>query len=129
MGESPPAAGPGAVGAELALIKDDDANPPLPKPFRRSLHRSDAGLGRRLGDGLEGAPDRKPPNLSLTSPANGSVTSDNTPTLAGKAGRSAGDRRAISVRVYLGVKAAGRAQRVLMARRTQSSWAVTLRQR
>ena len=36
----------------------------------------------------KGAPDRKPPKLSLTSPAGGSATSDTTLALAGKAGRS-----------------------------------------
>ena len=75
----------------------------------------------------KGAPDRKPPKVSITSPAAGSATSDATPRLAGRAGRSEGDRRAISIRVYLGAKAAGRPQRVVTARRNRASWAVTLR--
>ena len=74
----------------------------------------------------KGAPDRKAPKLSLGTPANGSATFDTTPRLAGKAGNAAGDRRTISVRVYLGAKATGRPQRVLTARRKRTSWAVNL---
>ena len=74
----------------------------------------------------KGAPDRKAPKLSLKSPANGSATFDTTPRLAGRAGHAAGDRRTVSVRVYLGAKATGRPQRVLTARRKGASWAVNL---
>ncbi len=74
----------------------------------------------------KGAPDRKPPKLSLTSPAGGSATFDTTPRLAGRAGHAKGDRRAVAVRVYLGAKATGRPQRVLTARRRGAAWAVNL---
>ena len=74
----------------------------------------------------KGAPDRKAPKLSLKSPANSSATFDTTPRLAGGAGHAAGDRHTLAVRVYLGAKARGRAQRVLTVRRKGDAWAVNL---
>ena len=108
----------------------DPASPPRSSPSSRTMMRTLRSPSRLvvlciallLAAGAtsvmasKGAPDRKPPKVSLTSPADGSATFDATPRLAGRAGHAEGDRRAMSVRVYLGAKATGRPQRVLSRR-------------
>src|SRR5512132_1770079 len=71
-------------------------------------------------------PDRTAPRVTVTKPADGSVTYDSTPRLAGKAGRARGDGRVVSVRLYPGSRAIGRPLRLVTARRSRGSWGVTL---
>ncbi len=51
--------------------------------------------------------DTTAPTVTLTSPANGSTTSDPSPSLAGVAGTAVGDGTAITVRLYSGAAATG----------------------
>jgi hypothetical protein len=51
--------------------------------------------------------DLTPPVVTLTSPANGSSTSDATPTFAGVAGTATGDSSSVLVEVYAGTSATG----------------------
>ncbi|MBN1529698.1 MAG: metallophosphoesterase [Thermoleophilaceae bacterium] len=75
-----------------------------------------------------GGLDRTPPKVSVTKPAAGAETTDTTPRLSGRAGRASGDRRLVSVRVYVGRRAKGRAQRLLTARRSAGGgWSLEVR--
>jgi hypothetical protein len=51
--------------------------------------------------------DQTPPVISLATPANGSTTSDPTPTFSGTAGTTPGDLAAVTVKVYSGPTATG----------------------
>jgi hypothetical protein len=51
--------------------------------------------------------DTAAPTVTLTSPANGSSTSDTTPTFSGAAGTAPGDVASVTVSVYTGSSAAG----------------------
>ena len=72
-----------------------------------------------------GGADRTAPKVSLAKPAS---TTDATPRLSGRAGRAPGDRRLVSVRVYVGKRARGHVQRLLTARRSaRGAWAVDVK--
>jgi len=47
-------------------------------------------------------PDETPPTVTLASPADGSSTSDMTPTFSGMAGTALGDSRIVTVKVFAG---------------------------
>src|SRR5829696_9029259 len=75
-----------------------------------------------------GGIDRTAPRVTLTKPAAGATTADTTPRLSGRAGRAPGDRRTVTVRVFAGRRAAGRAQRLFTARRShRGAWAIDVR--
>ena len=75
-----------------------------------------------------GGADRTAPKVTLTKPAAGLTTTDTTPRLSGRAGRAPGDRRLVSVRVYVGKRAKGHVQRLLTARRSASgAWALEVK--
>jgi acid phosphatase type 7 len=58
--------------------------------------------------GAPGAgPDTTPPSISLTSPADGSTTTDTTPNFAGMAGIAPGDSTTVTVKVYSGTGTGG----------------------
>ena len=60
-----------------------------------------------------GKPDRIAPKVTPHEAGNGSATTDTTPRLAGKAGRAAGDRSTVSIRVWAGPRATGKARRLM----------------
>ncbi len=51
--------------------------------------------------------DTTPPAPTLTSPANNSTTTDQTPTLSGAAGTATGDSSAVTVKLYAGADTSG----------------------
>ncbi|HET8821756.1 MAG TPA: S8 family serine peptidase, partial [Thermoleophilaceae bacterium] len=51
--------------------------------------------------------DTTPPDVTLTSPANGSATNDTTPALSGGAGTAAGDSSTVTVKIWSGSAASG----------------------
>ena len=57
--------------------------------------------------GVDGPVDVTPPAVTLTSPADGSSTTDTTPTFAGAAGTAPGDLAPITVKVFAGPTATG----------------------
>jgi len=61
--------------------------------------------------------DQTAPIVTLTAPANGSVTGDSTPTFAGVAGSAPGDLAAVTVKVYSGSSPTGTPVQVLNATR------------
>jgi hypothetical protein len=65
-----------------------------------------------------------PPAVTLTTPANGSTTTDSTPTFAGAAGNESGDSTTITVRVYEGAVATGTPVQILTALRQAASYSV-----
>jgi acid phosphatase type 7 len=56
-----------------------------------------------------------PPLVTLTEPADGSSTTDTTPTFAGTAGTAPGDEASVSVKVYAGTGASGTPLQTLAA--------------
>jgi hypothetical protein len=65
------------------------------------------------------------PVVTLTSPVDGSVTGDVTPSFAGTAGTESDDSSTVTVRVYLGTVASGDpVQTILTARDGGGAWAV-----
>ena len=64
-----------------------------------------------------GAGDHAAPRVTVTKPVTGSSTTDATPRLAGGAGRARGDAHTLTVRVYAGRRASGRAVRTINVRR------------
>src|SRR4051795_5616827 len=66
------------------------------------------------------------PAVTLTAPADGSATSDTTPTFSGSAGTAAGDAGTVAVRLYAGGSTAGSPVQTLTTVRSSSdgSWSV-----
>lgn len=64
-----------------------------------------------------GPGDAIPPNVSLTQPATGSVSSDATPTFSGVGGTASGDSDLVTVRIYSGAVATGTPIQTLVATR------------
>ena len=61
--------------------------------------------------------DTTPPAISLTEPADGTVTSDSTPTFAGAAGAATGDSATVTVKVFAGADTTGSLVATLSATR------------
>jgi Ca2+-binding RTX toxin-like protein len=68
--------------------------------------------------------DSTPPNVGLTTPANGSSTSDTTPAYSGGAGDAASDSSTVTVKVYAGSSASGTPVQTLSATRSGASWTI-----
>jgi hypothetical protein len=64
------------------------------------------------------------PAVTLTAPANGSSTSDSTPTFSGAAGNAPGDSPTVTLRVYSGTSASGTPVQTRSATRSGASWAI-----
>ncbi|HUO72581.1 MAG TPA: Ig-like domain-containing protein [Solirubrobacteraceae bacterium] len=62
--------------------------------------------------------------MTVTSPVNGSTTSNNAPTFSGAAGTAAGDSSTITVKVYGGSSASGSAVQTLSATASAGGWSV-----
>ena len=77
-----------------------------------------------LALGAKPPPDRTPPAVTLTAPADGSAGADSTPTYAGAAGTAKGDSSKVTVRVYAGASATGTPVQTLTATRSGSSWSI-----
>lgn len=72
----------------------------------------------------KGITDATAPVVSLTSPANGSSTSDTTPTFSGTAGTANGDSTTVTVKIFAGSDTTGALVQTLTATRTGSAYAV-----
>jgi large repetitive protein len=68
--------------------------------------------------------DATVPAVTLTAPANGSSTGDQTPTFSGSAGTASGDSTAVTVKVYAGATPSGTAVQTLST--TQSGGAYSI---
>jgi PKD repeat protein len=66
--------------------------------------------------------DRTSPSVTITTPANGSSTTDTTPTVAGTAGNAPGDESAVKVSLFTGSTATGTALQDLTAIRSGTAW-------
>src|SRR5215207_733113 len=64
------------------------------------------------------------PTVTLTTPANGSTTSDTTPTYSGAAGTATGDLDMITVKIYAGATATGSPLQTLTTTKTGGTWTV-----
>jgi hypothetical protein len=69
--------------------------------------------------------DATPPALTLTSPANGSATSDTTPAISGAAGNATGDSTTVTVKIYNGTGTGGSVVETLTPTRTAATWSTT----
>jgi hypothetical protein len=69
--------------------------------------------------------DTVAPAVTLTTPADGSSTSNAEPQFAGAAGTASGDKSAIKVKIYAGSAASGTPTRTLNATAHAGSWSVT----
>jgi hypothetical protein len=89
--------------------------------FDSAVFLDDLDLQQRAtGECVRGAQDEIAPVVTLTSPANGFASTDNTPTFAGAAGESAGDAGTVGVEV----RSAGTVVETLTATRAATAWAV-----
>jgi hypothetical protein len=70
------------------------------------------------------ADDLTPPAVTLVSPADGSSTTDPTPTLSGGAGTAAGDLPAITVKIWKGLYPSGTPLQTLTPDASGGSWSV-----
>jgi hypothetical protein len=68
--------------------------------------------------------DQAAPAVTLNSPANGSSTSDTTPTFSGNAGTAPGDSQQVRVNIYSGGSASGNPVQTLTTNRTAGTYAV-----
>jgi Bacterial Ig-like domain len=75
---------------------------------------------RPAADCVRGAQDEIPPAVTLTDPANGTTTTDDSPTFDGTAGEAAGDADTVSVEISAG----GTLVQTLTATRTGTAWSV-----
>jgi subtilisin-like proprotein convertase family protein len=66
--------------------------------------------------------DTTAPVVTLTSPADGALTTDSTPVLSGAAGTAAGDSNDVTVRVWAGTGTSGSPVRTLTFARSGGSW-------
>jgi hypothetical protein len=69
--------------------------------------------------------DNTAPAVTLTTPAGGALTTDNTPSLGGAAGNAAGDATPVTVRIYSGTGTAGAVVQTLTPNRGGGSWSTT----
>jgi hypothetical protein len=70
------------------------------------------------------AADVTPPTVTLTAPANGSSTTNSSPTLSGAAGTVSDDSATVRVKIYAGALAIGPPIRTLTTARSGASWSV-----
>jgi Bacterial Ig-like domain len=75
---------------------------------------------RPAAECVRGAQDEVPPAVTLTEPANGFATADDTPTFAGAAGEAAGDAATVSVEIRSGETVV----QTLTTARTGTAWSV-----
>jgi large repetitive protein len=68
--------------------------------------------------------DATAPVVTLTSPANGSSTTDTTPTFSGTAGTAAGDSSTITVKIFLGTDTTGTLVQTLTTTAAAGTWSV-----
>jgi hypothetical protein len=68
--------------------------------------------------------DTTVPSVTLTSPADGAVTGDASPTFSGGAGNAAGDLPTVTVKVYTGTDTSGSPVETLTTPPSGSSWSV-----
>jgi len=94
----------------------------LPKGWLAVVVAAGALIGP---SGAAAARDRTPPAVTLTSPAQGSTTTNATPVLSGAAGTSAGDLSGVSVKVYAGSSTSATLAASLNATRSGGSWSAT----
>jgi hypothetical protein len=100
-------------------------SPPLPDgTYTARAEQSDSAANTGLSDPSTFTVDTTAPGVSLTSPANGSSTSDTTPSFGGAAGDTAGDSTTVTVKVYGGSSASGSPVQTLTATRSGTSWSV-----
>lgn len=69
--------------------------------------------------------DSVAPVVTLTAPANGSTTTDTTPTLSGAAGNAAGDSSTVTVKIYSGTGTGGTVMQTLTPTRSTTTWTAT----
>ena len=112
---------------------------------RRRLRRRVGGDGGSLADGTYTAQatqtngsatgtsaartfriDTTAPTVTITSPANGSSTTDTAPALSGAAGNAAGDAATVTVKLYSGGSVSGSPLRTLTSSRSGGSWSATI---
>ncbi len=69
--------------------------------------------------------DTVPPTVTLTAPANGSMTNHSEPTFSGTGGAAPGDSASVAVNVYAGSTVSGSPVQTLTATVSGDSWSVT----
>ncbi|MEN3282786.1 MAG: large repetitive protein [Solirubrobacteraceae bacterium] len=69
--------------------------------------------------------DGTAPALTLTTPANGSATTDATPSVSGAAGNASGDASTVTVKIYSGSGTGGSVVQTLTPTRSTNTWSTT----
>ncbi len=83
------------------------------------------GTAGSLGANKNLVVDTTAPAVTVTAPANGSLTNSGTPTLSGAAGNATGDSATVTVRVYNGPGTGGTLLQTLAPTRTAATWSAT----
>jgi hypothetical protein len=83
------------------------------------------GSAQNSGGSFATASDWVAPSVTLTAPASGALTSDNTPDLSGAAGNASGDSVTVTVRIYSGSAATGTPVQTLTPTRSGGAWTAT----
>jgi hypothetical protein len=83
------------------------------------------GSAQNSGGSFGTASDWVAPSVTLTAPAGGALTSDNTPSLSGAAGNASGDSTTVTVRIYAGLAASGTPVQTLTPTRSAGAWTAT----
>jgi chitinase len=65
------------------------------------------------------------PTVTVTTPADGALTTDNTPSLAGTADNATGDSTTVTIKIYGGPSATGSPVQTLTTTRSGTSWSKT----
>ena len=128
--------GPGATGSPIHTFFDVNAatgnwSTELPTPlalgsYSATVSQGDSGGNTATATVDFSVVDGTAPAVLISSPANGSTTSDATPRIAGGAGTAAGDSGSVTVRVFQGIGTAGAALQAMTVGRDGASgaWAV-----
>jgi hypothetical protein len=69
--------------------------------------------------------DTVPPLVTLTSPANGTLTNVNTPALSGAAGNAPGDSNTVTAKIYQGTGTGGSVLQTINVTRSGATWTTT----
>jgi chitinase len=83
------------------------------------------GTAVNPGSSFATAADWVGPAVTLTAPADGAATNDNTPTLSGAAGNASDDSTTVTVKIYSGSSTAGTLVQTKTATRSAGSWTTT----
>jgi hypothetical protein len=102
-----------------------DGAPALPDgTYTARAEQSDAGANTGLSAPTTFTIDASAPGVTLTSPANGALTSNPTPAYSGAAATAAGDSDTVTVRIYSGPTTGGAPVQTRTVTQSGGAWSV-----